>query len=242
MRIHLLEHDAVDFSNTNISLWAAKGGHEVRQTYVCNNESLPPSDSYDWLMVMGGSPNAWDENGPAWIKTEKAYLKEVLARDKPILGICFGAQLLAEALGGEIFPNSEKEIGWYDVTLNTAGRHSFLFKNIPDRFTTFHWHSDHFSLPAGCRGLAGSPPTTNQAFVCAGRPLAGLQFHPEYTREMVTYFTNGWGAEWQPATHVAGQAAVLAQTPHIPGTYWLMENLLENFCREFELPWEAELP
>ncbi|MBW2337779.1 MAG: amidotransferase, partial [Deltaproteobacteria bacterium] len=55
MRIQLIEHDPEDFSRTNISLWAAEKGYRVNQTYVCNNEDLPPVDSFDWLMVMGGS-------------------------------------------------------------------------------------------------------------------------------------------------------------------------------------------
>ena len=60
MRIQLIEHDPEDFSRTNISFWAAKKGHQVNQIYLCSNEALPAVDSFDWLMVMGGSQNAWD--------------------------------------------------------------------------------------------------------------------------------------------------------------------------------------
>ena len=178
MRIQLLEHDPEDFSRTNISFWAAEKGYPVKQTYVCNNEDLPPMDSFDWLMVMGGSQHAWDGQGNPWLQEEKAFVGEALTKGKLFLGICFGAQLLAEALGGRIFPNTHKEIGWHEVSLNRAGQASFLFQNIPASFITFHWHSDHFSLPRGCTRLADSKASENQAFVCNGRPLVDFSFIP----------------------------------------------------------------
>jgi len=233
MRIQLLEHDPEDFLRTNISFWAAEKGYPVKQTYVCNNEDLPPMDSFDWLMVMGGSQHAWDGQGNPWLQEEKAFVGEALAKGKLFLGICFGAQLLAEALGGRIFPNTYKEIGWHEVSLNRAGQASFLFQNIPASFITFHWHSDHFSLPRGCTRLADSKASENQAFVCNGRPLVGLQFHPEYTREMVTDYAREHSQDWVPDVFVSDKDKVLAQTKEIPDTYWLMATLLNNMEREF---------
>ena len=233
MRIQLLEHDAEDFSRTNISFWAADKGYSLSQTYVCNNEDLPPLDSFDWLMVMGGSQHAWDDQSNPWLKEEKTFVAEALAKGKPFLGICFGAQLLAEALGGRLFTNAHKEIGWHEVSLNREGRESFLFQNIPASFITFHWHSDHFSLPGSCTRLAESEASRNQAFVCDGRPVVGLQFHPEYTREMVTYYAREHSQDWVPDNFVSGKDRVLARTEEIPDTYWLMEALLNNMEREF---------
>jgi GMP synthase-like glutamine amidotransferase len=233
MRIQLIEHDPEDFSRTNISLWAAEKGYRVNQTYVCNNEDLPPVDSFDWLMVMGGSQQAWDEGATPWLQEEKAFLSDTLAAGKIILGICFGAQLLAEALGGKLFPNPQKEIGWHEVSLTREGQESFLFQNIPSDFVTFHWHSDHFSLPRSCTRLAGSKATENQAFVDKDRPLVGLQFHPEYTRQMVTYYAREHSQEWTSDDYVSTNDEVLARTEEIPDTYWLMETLLNNMEQEF---------
>ena len=235
MRIQLIEHDSEDFSRTNISFWAAEKGHQVNQIYVCNNEELPPLDSFDWLMVMGGSQHAWDEQGNPWLREEKAFVAEALAGGKLFLGICFGAQLLAESLGGQIFPNEHKEIGWHDVSLSREGRESFLFQNIPQSFVSFHWHSDHFSLPASCTRLAYSKASENQAFVCNGRPLVGLQFHPESTREMVTYFAGEHSQDLVPDRFVSGKDEILARTQAIPDTYWLMETLLNNMEQEFKI-------
>ena len=232
MKIHLLEHDPIDLTNTNMTAWAQKRGYSLTHTYVCNNEKLPSIDDFDWLMIMGGSPHAWEENIHSWLAPEKEFIAEALDRNKIMLGVCFGAQLLAEALGGDVFSNEYQEIGWYDVQLTSEGRDSFLFKNIPERFTTFHWHSDHFSLPPDCNRLAYSKPSANQAYTCEGRPLVGLQFHPEYTLELVKYFAHEWSKEWKKAQYVAGKDAVLAQTEKLSDTYWLMAKLLDNMDRE----------
>ncbi len=232
MKLHLLEHDSEDFSRTNISFWAAEKGHQVNQTFVCNHEELPPVDSFDWLMVMGGSQHGWDEQGNPWLREEKALLGKALAKGKIIMGICFGAQLLAETLGGQIFPNDHQEIGWHEVSLNREGQESFLFQNIPSDFVTFHWHSDHFSLPRSCTRLAGSKATENQAFVAKDCPLVGLQFHPEYTRDMVKYDAGQHGQDWVPDMFVSSGDEVLARTEMLSDTYWLMETLLDNMEQE----------
>jgi len=233
MRIHLIEHDPEDFSRTNISFWAADKGHLLHQTYICNGEPLPSPDDFDWLMVMGGSQHAWDEN--SWLQPEKQLVADTLARDKLFLGICFGAQLLAGTLGGRLFANPHTEIGWHEVTLSRPGQDSFLFKNVPASFVTFHWHSDHFSLPPSCTRLAFSKATENQAFVCKDRPAVGLQFHPEYTREMVAYYADANRQLWKADEFVSPAEEILARTEKIRDTYWLMEILLNNMVEEFEI-------
>jgi GMP synthase-like glutamine amidotransferase len=235
MRIQLIEHDPEDFSRTNISFWAAGKRYRIHQTYVCNGETLPTLDDFDWLMVMGGSQHAWDEQGNAWLQEEKRLVADALASGKPYLGICFGAQILAEALGGRLFPNQHREIGWHEVELTRRGRESFLFKSIPASFVSFHWHSDHFSLPRNCTRLAFSKASENQAFVCEDRPAVGLQFHPEYTREMVAYYAAANSQDWKADEFVSPAEEILARTDKIPDTYWLMEILLNNMSEEFEV-------
>ena len=233
IRIHTLEHDDWNFSRTNITRWADKKGHRIESTDVFKSAPLPKLDGYDWLMVMGGSQHAWEEDINSWLAPEKDYIKEALSTGKVVIGICFGAQLLAEALGGSLFKNGQPEVGWYDVKLNEEGRRSFLFDGLPETFTTFHWHSDHFSLPPDCVCLADSPPTANQVFVKPGKPYVGIQFHPEYTRRMVLEFAEAFGQEWVPNNYVAGKDAIIEKTPEVPDTYWLMEGLLNNIEREF---------
>lgn len=231
MRLHLLEHDPDDFSKTNITAWAAKKGYKVSKTDVFKMEALPSLSNFDWLMIMGGAQHAWEEDAHPWLVNEKQFIKRVLADGKIVLGICFGAQLLGEALGGQVLANKHREIGWYSVFLSNEGKKSFLFKNAPETFLTFHWHSDHFSLPAGCTQLAFSKSSPNQAFIHNELPFVGLQFHPEYTLDMVRSFSRQYGHEWLPGPFVAGKEALLAKTEKIPETYWLMETLLDNMVQ-----------
>jgi len=232
MKLHMLEHDPYE-GPTNIDHWAENRGHLVERTYLYEGQTPPSPDRFDWLIVAGGSPHVWEEDLHPWLAPEKKYIRQALDQDKLILGLCFGAQLLAEALGGRVFSNQHQEIGWYEVALTPTGRNSFLFKKSPDTFITFHWHSDHFTLPPGCPSLAASRPTPNHAFVCPGRPVVGLQFHPEYTRDLVRNYARARGREWMVGPYVAGREAVLERTEEIPDTYWLMEAILDNMVGEF---------
>lgn len=233
MIIHLLEHDPLDFSNTNIDFWAKKCGHTVVRTYVCNGEALPRPDTFDWLMVMGGSPHAYDEISNPWLPAEKAFVAQTLKRGTPILGICFGAQVLAEALGGTLFRAEHPEIGWHEVRLTTEGKNSFLFQGVPETFESFHWHVDHFSLPTGCVRLAASEATPNQAFFSKTHPAVGIQFHPEYTLEIIEYFSREHSQAWVPSKYVKGKGPIMARTRTMKDTYWLMEAILENMSAQY---------
>ncbi len=229
MRLHLLEHDPEDLSDTYLIRWAKKNSFPISQTYLCNNEKFPLLDSFDWLIIMGGSAHVWEEKQLSWLSREKRFIAKALEQDKMALGICFGAQLLIEAMGGTVSSNTDKEIGWHEVTLTPEGRDSYLFKDIPEQFTTFHWHSDHCSLPPGCIRQATSKITRNQAFIVEGRPFAGLQFHPEYTRKMVNHFASNYGHEWGQGPFVTPPEIVIHQTKNRANAYVLMASILDNF-------------
>ena len=235
MRLHLLHHDPVDSSRNNISRWADNKGYAIAHTYLCNNEALPAIEDVDWLIVLGGSQHAWEEEVYPWLPAEKKFIAQALEDNKIILGICFGAQLLAETLGAEVFVNPHNEIGWHEVTLTPEGQRSYLFQNIPEQFTTFHWHADHFTLPPSCTRLAYSEATENQAYICRERRLAGLQFHPEYPLESVKYFVREFGDLMQNGPYVTGKEKILSQTDQIPETYALMAVILDNIDHQFKL-------
>ena len=233
MRLHLLEHDPIDFSRTNITMWVEEKGYHLAQTYVCKGEKLPDVNDFDWLLVMGGSQHAWEDDVHPWLPDEKRLIARAVKAEKTILGVCFGAQLLAEALGARVFRNEHREIGWYPVDLTPEGRDSFLFEGVSDPFVTFHWHSDHYSLPPRCIGLARSRATAYQAFTAQDRPIVGIQFHPEYTLDMIRFFAHEHSEDWEPDRFVAGKEAVLARIEEMNETYGLMAALLDNMDREF---------
>lgn len=144
--------------------------------------------SDDLLIILGGPISVNDKTMFPFIDAEITLLKERIAADKPTLGICLGAQLIANALGAKIFPGKEKEIGWYPLGITDAGKHSSLRYLSAEHCSMLHWHGETFDLPQGAVLLASSEKFTNQAF-SYGKNVLALQFHPEITqRSMEKWF------------------------------------------------------
>jgi len=181
MRIHYLQH--VAFENpASILDWARQKNYTLSSTRPDLGETFPPLDSFDFLVIMGGPMNIYEEGRYPWFALEKRFIHEVVSSDKKVLGICLGAQLLADVLGGKVTANQEKEIGWFPVTLTPEAREHPLFEGINYQFTGFHWHGDTFAIPPKAKRLAFSEACPNQAFIYDNRAV-GLQFHLETNRE-----------------------------------------------------------
>jgi GMP synthase-like glutamine amidotransferase len=112
-----------------------------------------------------------------WLEKEKAFIQ----LGKPLLGICLGAQLIASVCGAQIYPNPQKEIGWYPIQ-SVSGNQSDKFK-FDEALTVFHWHGETFDLPQDAKWLACSDACLHQAFSLGSNALA-LQFHLETTIEL----------------------------------------------------------
>ncbi|WP_127487050.1 type 1 glutamine amidotransferase [Paenibacillus ehimensis] len=177
MRLHYIQH--VPFETLGlIEAWAREKGHTVTGTKVYEQASLPALGDFDMAVVLGGPMGANDERLYPWLSAEKAWIAAAIRQKKPLLGICLGAQLIAEAIGGKVRQNYYREIGWFPVELAEAAKHSPLFRGFPDRFVPFHWHGDTFELPDRAVRTASSKGCPNQAFVYEDY-VVGLQFHLE---------------------------------------------------------------
>jgi GMP synthase (glutamine-hydrolysing) len=174
MRIHSLEHAPFEGPG-RIAAWAAERGHTLARTAFHDGEAPPPLDAFDLLVIMGGPMSIHEHRTHPWLPMEKDFLKTAIAARKPILGVCLGAQLLADVLGGKVFQNPVKEIGWFPVRMLDR---SAPFTAFPERLTVMHWHGDTFTIPGGARRVAESDACANQAFVHGDR-VVGLQFHIE---------------------------------------------------------------
>jgi len=131
----------------------------------------------DLLVVLGGPIGACDDDLFPVLKDELALVERRLAADRPLIGFCLGAQLMARALGARVFPNPNgKELGWAPLTLTPEGERSVLAGL--DGAAVLHWHGDTFDLPEGAARLASTAKTANQAFAY-GHNALGLQFHAE---------------------------------------------------------------
>lgn len=129
-----------------------------------------------------------------FIDAEAELVRQAVSRDIPILGICLGSQIVADALGGRVTKHSAKEIGAMTVTLTPDGTGDPLFQALDPLVPVFQWHGDTFSIPPGAVRLASSPITPNQAFR-HGRATYGIQFHLEVTLEMVSAWLAEYAAE-----------------------------------------------
>jgi GMP synthase-like glutamine amidotransferase len=165
----------------------------------------PPSvDGFDALVVMGGPRSAHSDDGFPTRRAELALIADALGRELPVLGVCLGAQLLAEASGGRARRGEAGlEVGWAEVALTPAATDDELFASAPATFTPLHWHGDTVVLPPGAVLLASSDRYPNQAFR-VGHRAWGIQFHLEADRSLVEAFTAEWPTE---ARHLEGGAA-----------------------------------
>lgn len=138
---------------------------------------LPAPAQPDLVVVLGGPFGVYEEESYPHISREIAYIRERLDLEKPIIGICLGAQLMARALGARVFPSGTHEIGWRPLFLTEEAR-STPFALLGDGKPMLHWHGDTFDLPPGIPNLARTESVPHQAFMVGNYGLA-LQFHPE---------------------------------------------------------------
>lgn len=178
MNIHWLQHVAFEGLGS-IEEWAIENGHNLDCTRLYAGESLPGQLSFDLLIVMGGPMGIYDELEHPWLKAEKNFIKNVIDSDIATLGICLGAQLIADVLGARVVSNREKEIGWFHINRAQECPQE-LEAILPERLKVFHWHGDMFDIPSKGIPLYSSAICENQAFLY-GNNVIGLQFHLETT-------------------------------------------------------------
>ncbi len=183
MRIHVIRHAAFEGPGL-IAEWAKAGGHSLGESSALTEE-YPRFDEVDLVVVLGGPMAADDHEANPWLAAEKRYLNRAVSQGVHVLGVCLGAQILAEVAGGRVRRNVSPEIGWFPVRVTESATTGPVFSGFPDGLVVGHWHSDTFDLPPGAQPALSSEATPNQAFSLAGGRLVGLQFHLEWTAELL---------------------------------------------------------
>ncbi len=179
MNIHYLQH--VPFEGLgSIESVLRERGHCVSATRLYQGEKLPPLKELDWLIVLGGPMSVFAETEYAWLSAEKKFIEKAVRAEKKILGICLGAQLIADVLGAGVYANRYREIGWFMLERSIDAASTFLASALPDRIEVFHWHGDTFDIPQSAVRIGSSKACRNQGFVYGQRVVA-LQFHLETT-------------------------------------------------------------
>lgn len=238
MKIHCLQH--VGFEGPGyIEQWAQERGAEFIQTPVYLEEPMPYVVSFDMLVVMGGPMSVRDVRHHPWLTEEKEYLLNALNAGIPTLGICLGAQLIADVLGARVYRNREKEIGWFDVKLHPNALLDPLFRGFPAVFTPYHWHGETFELPVGARPLGSSIGTRQQGFYLEdeGRKAIALQFHLESTAHSIHEIcTNAAGELQEMGPYIQTAEQMQSRPDLIAEANLLMKNLLNNMVQVWNNP------
>lgn len=181
MHIAILQHMAHEGPGS-LADWARERGHSTRTDRLDLGGGLPATDDFDLLVVLGGAMGVHDVAEHFWLAGERALIRAALDGGKRVLGICLGAQQIAHALGAEVYPNDQREVGFWPI------RRTDDAIPLPDELTVLHWHGDTFDLPEGATLLAESAGCRNQVFIASRGHALGLQCHLEATPELVDAF------------------------------------------------------
>jgi GMP synthase (glutamine-hydrolysing) len=158
----------------------AEAGHRLDE-WSFGWETPPPQplDTYDAVLVFGGAMHPDQEDLHTWLRDELDWLRGLLSRQVPTLGICLGSELLAKSAGAWVGLLATPEVGWSEVVLTEAGAADPVLSALPPRFEALQWHHYGHGLPPGAVALAENPASL-QAFRL-GETCWGVQFHPEVT-------------------------------------------------------------
>jgi GMP synthase (glutamine-hydrolysing) len=162
-----------------------RSGFRLRYVNFARHPDAQPSlEGYDGLVVLGGPMSVNDSNRLPHLTVEIKLIEQALKRKQPVLGICLGAQLIAKTLGAAVYPNPEKEIGWYDVSPTADAERDPLLSQFKQTEKIFQWHGETFDIPKSTRHLAFSCLCANQAFRYESN-VYGFQFHLEVDAPMI---------------------------------------------------------
>lgn len=230
MRIQYLQHMGCEGLG-RIANWAADRGHAVSGTHLYRGDALPNDDTFDCLVIMGGPMNIYEYRDHPWLAAEKPFIKRAIASGKIVLGVCLGAQLIADVLGAKIHQNATFEIGWFPVRFTAARGAIPALRDFPDELTVLHWHGDTFELPPGAVHLATSDACHHQAFAFGNRVL-GLQFHIEMDTSDVEAFLDDDTLPAPLPGQIQSTSEILAGQCHLPAIhaalYTMLDALMES--------------
>lgn len=227
-RLHYLQH--VPFEDLGcIRPWAEAAGLQVRGTRFFRHEALPTVDQLDWLVIMGGPMNVYQEKTHPWLREEKRFIRQALETGKIVIGICLGAQLIAAVSGVRVHANGQREIGWFPVYKTSEAEKAAVAEALPDSFQAFHWHGDTFDLPAEAIHLGRSAACEHQGFVLNQR-VVGLQYHLEVTHDGLKRLIHHCRSDIDDGLFVQQPAAILADPERIAAANSVMNRVLERLA------------
>ena len=228
MRVHYLQHEPFEGLGS-MEPWFHAHGDLLASTHLYADPRLPGVADFDWLVIMGGGMSVNDEARLPWLRPEKQLVRTAIDAGRTVLGVCLGAQMIANVLGARVYRNKVKEVGWWPVEREPGTGAGPLSAVFPPRSDAFHWHGETFDLPVGAVRLARSEACLNQAFAL-GERVVGLQFHLETTVESARGLIEGSAADLAPGPFIQPAADILARPERFMELNRLMARLLETLA------------
>jgi GMP synthase (glutamine-hydrolysing) len=224
MKVHYLQH--VPFEGLgSIEPVVRSAGHEVSCTRLFDDEPLPDPARLDWLIVMGGPMGIYDDDRYSWLTREKRFIEKACAAGKTVLGICLGAQLIADVLGARVYANRHREIGWFHVQRSPEILSTRIGPALPESMEVFHWHGDTFDLPQNSTRIGSSEACVNQGFIVDGRIVA-IQFHFEATLDTARALLENCSDELDDSRYVQSAGEILADPAKFAAGNAVMQRIL----------------
>ncbi|TPP09493.1 type 1 glutamine amidotransferase [Rhizobium glycinendophyticum] len=183
MRVAIVENSKITHSG-QVGIALAEAGAETVTIRAYAGEALPQLEDFDALVVFGGEQNARDDEKHPYLPHLADLMRRFGDSEKSLLGICLGSQLLARAYGAENLIGAAPEFGWCGIEKTIPGKADPVLAAVPNKFLSFQWHDDTFTLPPGALHLAENESARHQAFRM-GRAAYGFQFHFEANRTVV---------------------------------------------------------
>lgn len=224
MRFHWLGHVPSEDA-ANIGVWAEQHGYDVTNTQLYTGAALPGVEEIDALAIMGGPMNVYQYRDHPWLLREKRFVEQAIGAGVPTIGVCLGAQLIADVLGARVAQNPQIEIGWFEVQTVTERVRKGLLRDLPARFMAFHWHGDTFDIPSGAIRIAESRACRNQAFEYA-RHVLGFQFHLEYSAGSIEKMLAHCGHELIEAPFIQNHDQIIDGLANVVEASELLDSVL----------------
>jgi GMP synthase (glutamine-hydrolysing) len=186
-----LQHVAAE-GPAEIATWAKARGHELETVRLYEPGHSHPSEP-DFLVIMGGPMNVYEDDTYPFLGPERRYIASAIDDGALVLGVCLGAQLLADVMGGTVHPGEHVEIGWYPVSRTPDGDACPVMGRLPEVVEVIHWHGDTFEVPPSAARTYSSEACPNQSFSYDGGRVIGLQFHLEQSPESLQGMIDAFG-------------------------------------------------
>lgn len=238
MEIYALQNDPIVGLGI-IDHWAAMNNEKIHIVSVDLNEPFPDLDAIDLLIVLGGRMGAYEEDQYPWLVKEKEFIRMAVQRSKHILGICLGCQLIADALGGRAYKNTNPELGWHSIQfIQDESTSHPLLKKLPLISNFFEFHYDTFSLPeSAC--LVFQNDCSLQGFT-VGENLLAVQFHPEFDEEAIRFLQENEYPKDAEGPYIQPLSQIV-QAENLADSKKTMFQILENFKRHLNKDQPAEV-